>query len=243
VTRAPSVSAAAVSIRLAWPALLLLLIPVAARAQVGASITLTSDARFRGHSVGRGEPAVTVDIAYDHPSGIYAGAAATAAIVEGEPRIVNVQADIGFVHRIDAGTSLDLGVVRSHYGEYSSSGHATHYTEVYAGVLVRQVAVYVRYSPDYFQPGVQTLYAEVDGVMEPAPDWRLTAHAGALTRIAGPAPPGASRTGYDWRVGAARRLGAFELQLALSGGGPMPEYYDGALHDRTAVTVSLVWSL
>ncbi len=231
------------SARLAWPALLLLLAPVAARAQVGGSMTLTSDERFRGRSVSRGEPAVTVDATYDHPSGVYAGAAATSAIVEGGPRIVNVQVDIGFVHRIDAGTSFDLGVVRSNYGEYSSSERATHYTEFYAGVLVRQVAVYLRYSPDYFQPGVQTLYAEIDGVVEPAPDWHLTAHLGTLTRVAGPAPPGAARTGYDWRVGAGRRVGALELQLALSGGGPMPERYDGALHDRTAVTVSLVWSL
>jgi hypothetical protein len=80
-------------------------------------------------------------------------------------------------------------------------------------------------------------------VVEPAPDWRLSAHAGAQVQLAGSVPPGTRRAGYDWRIAAARRIDPFELQLALSGGGPARERYDGRLHDRTAVTVSLVWSL
>jgi uncharacterized protein (TIGR02001 family) len=227
---------------LAFP-LLSILAASPARAQAGASITLTSDDRFRGRSVSRGDPAAIVNLSFDHASGIYLGAAAAASIADGEPRIINVQANIGFVHRLASGASVDLGIVRSNYGEYSSGGRAAHYTEVYAGLLTRKIALYVHYSPDYFRPGMQNLYVELDGVVTPAQDWRLTAHVGASARLAGSATPGAGRIGYDWRVGAAHSVGPFELQLALSGGGPMPERYDGKLHDRTAVTISLVWSL
>lgn len=231
------------SVRLTFLAPFLLLLPSLAYAQVGASITLSSDERFRGRSISRGDPALTVNVSYDHPSGIYASAAATAAIVEADPKIINVQANIGYVHRTAAGPSLEAGVVRSNYSEYYSGGRATHYTDFYAGVLTRRLAFHLHYSPDYFQPGMQTLYAEIDGVAEPAPDWHLTGHVGALVRLAGPAPPRAHDVDYDWRIGAARSMGPFELQFGLSGGGPGSEYYEGRRHDRTVATVSLVWSL
>ncbi len=230
-------------LRPACAALILLLLPGIARAQIAASVTLSSDERFRARSISRGEPAMTVSVAYDHPSGVYLGGAATASVIDSEPRVINVQGNIGYVHRTNSGANLDVGVVRSQYAKYSSAGRSAHYTELYAGVLTRRVAFYVRYSPDYFRPGIHTLYSELEGVVEPAPNWRLSAHAGSQVRLAGSVPPGTKRVGYDWRIAAARRIDAIELQLALSGGGPMRERYGGRPHDRTAVTVSLVWSL
>jgi hypothetical protein len=57
----------------------------------------------------------------------------------------------------------------------------------------------VRYSPDYYRSNWETLYVEVDGGMEVAPDWLLSAHAGQLTYLgessrfwSGPATTGAS---------------------------------------------------
>jgi uncharacterized protein (TIGR02001 family) len=231
-----------VILRFAFVAVALLAIPETAGAQTSASVTISSDQRFRGRSVSRGDPAVTLNLLYDHVSGLYLGAAATASVEESRLKIINVQGDIGFVHRLAAGSSLDIGVVRSNYGKYSSGERNAHYTEFYAGVLDRRFAVYVHYSPDYFQPGVSTLYTEVDGAVEPATDWRLTGHLGALARVTGSGPPGSGRIGYDWRIAAAHRTGPVELELALSGGGPMPERYEGKLHRRTAVTVSLTWS-
>jgi uncharacterized protein (TIGR02001 family) len=225
---------------LAW---FLLVFPAIAHAQAGATITITSDERFRGRSVSRGDPALTLSLSYDHPSGIYLNAAAATAIVESEPEVINVQANIGFIRRTAGGAGLDIGVIRSNYSKYSSGERSSGYTEIYAGVVTRKLAIHFHYSPDYFQSGVQTVYAEIDGVVEPASDWRLTAHAGTLVRVAGPAPPGSGRFGYDWQIAAARGLGPIELQLAVSDGGPMPEYYDDREHDRLAVTFSLVWSL
>jgi uncharacterized protein (TIGR02001 family) len=224
-------------------ALAVLAISKTALAQASAAITITSDQRFRGRSISNGDPAITLNLSYDHASGFYLGAAATAAIEDSEPKVINVQGNIGFVHRLAAGPSLDIGVVHSHYGQYSSIGREAHYTEFYAGVLDRRVAFYIHYSPDYIQPGVATVYAELNGVIEPGRDWRLTAHIGTLTRVAGPGPPGSSSFGYDWRIAASHQLaGPLELEVALSGGGPMEERYANALHNRTAFTVSLTWS-
>lgn len=222
---------------------LLFLYPSIVHAQAGATVTITTDERFRGRSVSRGDPAVVFNLSYDDPSGVYAGAAATTAIVESDPKVINVQANIGFIHRTAGGTGLELGVVQSNYSRYSSGGRSANYTEIYAGVLQRRLAFRIHYSPHYFQPGVQTVYLAVDGAVEPAANWHLTAHAGSLVRIAGPTVRGASRVGYDWRIGAARSLGPVELQLAVSDGGPSPERYDGTDHDRLAVTFSVVWSL
>jgi hypothetical protein len=138
---------------------------------------------------------------------------------------------------------LELGIVQSNYSKYSGGGRSTNYTEIYAGVLKRHLAIHIHYSPHYFQPGVQTVYVAIDGAVEPARDWHLTAHAGSLVRIAGATASGSGRFGYDWRIGAARNLGAVEVQLALSDGGPSPERYKGRDHDRLAVTFSVVWSL
>ncbi|MBV1691325.1 TorF family putative porin [Novosphingobium sp. G106] len=224
-------------------ACLLFLNPSIAHAQAGATVTITTDERFRGRTVSRGDPAVVFNLTYDHPSGVYAGAAATTTIVESEPKVINVRANIGFIHRTAVGTGLELGVVQSNYSRYSSGGRGANYTEIYAGVLTRQLALHVHYSPHYFQPGVQTVYVAIDGAVEPARDWHLTAHAGSLIRVAGGTAGGASRVGYNWRIGAARSLGAVELQLAVSDGGPNPEHYNGTDHDRLAVTLSMVWSL
>lgn len=206
-------------------------------------MTVTTDERFRGRTVSRGDPAVVINLSYDHPSGIYASAAAVTTIVESEPKVVNAQANIGFVQQTAGGTGLEVGVVQSNYSKYSSGGRSANYTEIYAGVLTRQLAFHLHYSPHYFQPGVKTIYAALDGTLEPARDWHLTAHAGSLVRLTSATGRGSSHVGYDWRIGAARSLGPVELQLALSDGGPGPEHYDGSDHDRLAVTFSVTWSL
>ena len=125
----------------------------------------------------------------------------------------------------------------------ASGDRAAHYTEIYAGVLTRNLAFRANFSPNYFGPGNRTLYLEVDGTVELGTDWHLIGHVGSLVRLNAAAPPRSSRIGYDWSFGAARRVGAVELQVALSDGGPKRERYDGTDHDRLAATISLVWSL
>ena len=214
-----------------------------ASAQVVASVTLSNDVRFRGRSITDGEPAITADIGYDDRSGVYVAASATMALSGDGPEFVNFQENLGFAHRLGSGLTIDLGIVRSDYTQYYSGGRKAHFTEFYAGFRANRVTAYLRYSPDYFRPGVETLYGEINATIEPAQQWRLIAHAGALVQLAGPLPPEGDGVGYDWKLGLARDAGAFEFQLAVSGGGPGPDYRQGQRHDRTAVTASLTWTL
>lgn len=223
--------------------LLAALAPAPAVAQASASVVWVSDYRFRGHSMTNGDPALSVEIGLDDPSGFYFGANATGAVVKSSPKFVNFSENVGYAHRLNSGVTVDLGVVRSDYTEYFSGGRPAHLTEIYAGFQHKAVAAYLRYSPDYLRPDRQTLYGEIDVTAEPADAWRLTAHAGLLAEIAGPPRARHGRTSYDWKLGVIRQLGHFELGLAVSGGGPGRDYYQGYGHDRTAVVASLGWRL
>ena len=48
-----------------------------AQAQFSASVGVESDHRFRGVSLSDGEPDLRLSVAYDHASGVFAGASAT----------------------------------------------------------------------------------------------------------------------------------------------------------------------
>jgi hypothetical protein len=56
-----------------------------AAAQVAIEAVIQTDYRVRGYSVSDSKPAAAVSLNYDHPSGIYLGAAA-AGTVDGAPR-------------------------------------------------------------------------------------------------------------------------------------------------------------
>lgn len=213
-----------------------------AHAQVAGSVALASDYRFRGHSISKGEPALTADLSYDDASGLYVGANVTADLEESSPELLNFSENAGFAHQLGTGPAVDVGFIRSDYTEYYSGGRKAHFTEVYAGVQARHFAAYVHYSPDYMSRNVEVLYGEVETAVEPAQGWRLNGHAGLLVRITSPPPAGGGRTNYDWEVGAARLIGHFELGLDLSGGGPGADYYQGRRHSRTALTGRVRWS-
>lgn len=136
---------------------------------------------------------------------------------------------------------MDMGVVHSRYTKYFSGGRAADYTEAYVGLITDHFSSHIHYSPDYFRRGVSTIYADVEGVVGPASNWRLNAHFGVLTQTSGPRPPGAARSHYDWRLGIARQAGAFDMQLALTGGGPGHDYYDGRAHSRNALVFGVVY--
>ena len=214
-----------------------------AAAQVAANISLVTDDRFRARTVSSGEPALVTDVSYDHSSGFYIGAGAAASVKDSDPRIIRFHGNAGFAHRLDSGNIVDVGAIHSEYTEYFSGGRDAEYTELYAGFLTRNVALYAYYSPHYFRPGLETLYLEASGVAELSPDWRLTGKLGMLTRLTDPPGISGNRASYDWRLGIARALGPAELEVAVSDGGPAQEFYYGRSHDRLAVTAALTLSL
>jgi uncharacterized protein (TIGR02001 family) len=213
-----------------------------AQAQVTATIGFVSDDRLRARTVSNGEPVLRADISFDDPSGFYLAAGVAASVQESEPTLTRGYANIGYARRLNSGSIVDAGVLRTEYSGYLS-GEKAHYTDLYAGLLTGNLAFYAHYSPDYLRPEVSTLYLEASGVVELDEDWRLTGKAGMLSRLTQPAAMTGSRVEYDWRVGVTRVLGRAELELALSDGGPHDEFYDGKRHDRLALTGSLTWSL
>lgn len=209
-----------------------------ALAEVGGSIAVTSDDWFRGRSVSSGHPVVTLDVSYDDVSGVYLGGAVDAAIAPDSPDLLSLRANLGYAWRLRSGVTLDAGLARSNYTRDYGGGSAAHYTEIYLGIVTDHVSAHVHYSPDYFRGGVSTLYAEVDATMQPATNWWLTGHAGALVHVAGADSDDESGVGYDWRLGIGKRIGAFDLQLAWSASGRTNDYYDRRGYGRSAVTAS-----
>ena len=205
-----------------------------ADAQVTGSLSVESDVRFRGYSVGSGDPAATIDLGYDHESGAYLNGSATAGFDESDPALLAYQLNAGYAARISPSVSIDAGVVRSWYTRRSSVADA-HYTEVYLGVTAHGFASRVYYSPDYLRPGVHTLYAEVQTTLSLAPGWRLSGHAGLLTHLTDP-PRYTPREHYDWRLTLGRELGRVDLRATLSGAGPGNDYYSGRRRSATALT-------
>jgi uncharacterized protein (TIGR02001 family) len=211
-----------------------------ASAGVQATVAVASDDRFRGRSVSQGRPTASLDISYDAQNGGYLGleAAVVAAAHEGV-RLLRVQEYAGYAVRLPAGPSLDAGVSHTDYTDYYSGDGSAAYTELYAGVVTRRFATHLYYSPDYFGRHDATLYGEVDTALRPAPGWRLSAHAGLLSLLSGARYAEVKPTQYDWRLGLAKSLRRFEIELSWSGAGPNPDYYGGEPRARSGAVVAL----
>jgi uncharacterized protein (TIGR02001 family) len=210
--------------------------PAPVSAQVAVEGAVLSDYRVRGYSVSEGDPAASLSLSYDDPSGVYIGATAIGSLHDGEPEFAGFQVNGGYALRVTPQVSLDAGVSRSVY-YYAYGNRRLAYTELYLGVAAPHVSARVSYSPDYYRAGTSTLYAEVDGGIQPAPNWVLSAHAGVFSYL-GWHPVFLPRERYDWRIGAARKFGATSLRLDLSGrvqGSPA-----GRATDATALVVSLI---
>jgi uncharacterized protein (TIGR02001 family) len=183
-----------------------------------------------------------ITLSYDDPTGLYAGAAAAGTVRHGDPELVSLQGNVGYATRISPVLSLDGGVSRFEYfSDYGSAGDY-HYTEAYLGLATRNIAARIRFSPDYIRPDNETIYVEVDGGVEIAPDLLASAHVGILQYL-DERPDYLPQRRYDWRVGISRLIGPYGVHAELTGrlgrrsrAPPGASRPDG---DRTAVVVSL----
>lgn len=169
----------------------------------------------------QGQPTASLDLAYDGSSGVYAGIAGVAVATSHDGlQALSLSEYAGYAKRLSSGPTLDLGLTHASYSEYYGGRDRTGYSELYAGLIARHVTARLYYSPSYFSGHEQTLYSEVESAVRPARDWRLSAHAGMLTRLQGSEPARVGRTQFDWRVGLARAVRSFEVEVAWSGAGP-----------------------
>jgi len=134
---------------------------------------------------------------------------------------------------------LDLGVTRREFRSGATMPRGAGYTEAYLGIGGRSLSARLHYSPDYLWRDTSTLYATLDGVVRPAPGWRLLAHGGAMQFLGTVPRYSSNRTQFDYSLGVARRFGRIDAQLAWSGGAPGTDFYRGAEHARRAVTLAL----
>lgn len=204
----------------------------------GTAVLLSNDV-FRGRSVSAGRPVARVGATLDWQDGTYVGVVAASTWRGGEARLVSAQQFAGHAWRLDPNTSFDVGLVNTIYGRGSSSGRRVSYVEAYAGLTRRHVSTHFNLSPNYLRGGVWTLYADVDATVFQRDDWTVVAHGGAFAWLAGGRPPGAPTVHYDWRLGAARRIGRYQIEAAWAAGGPNKNFYRGRSRRAGGPLVSL----
>jgi uncharacterized protein (TIGR02001 family) len=207
-----------------------------AHAQLAAAVGVQSDYRYRGISLSSGLPAATVDLAYDHPSGLYAGASAVGAVIDGKARSLGFIEYVGYATPRVHGVSWDVGVNNEDLGYYADRRYPYRYAEVYVGAVGDNVSAHVHYAPNYLRPGYGSVYAEVDGSLKPAEHWRLFAHLGSTIPVG---DTEGRRQRWDARAGVARQFGPLELQASVTATTPDPPGLTP--HHRTALVVGANW--
>jgi len=210
-----------------------------ALAQVSGSATLVSDYRYRGRSLSAGEPAATLSVNYDDPSGAYA----TASVVGPDTRQGGVQllgyiVNAGYVVRAPDGPAWDLGAINYHLASYQTAGRTVDFTEGYAGLVTRYVSFHLYYAPDYAHLGVRTLYADLDATFRPAPNLRLFGHLGALASVGG-ADQGKDQ--LDLKLGIARQIKDGEVSIAWTHLAPVAAYAAGDHQSRDAIVLGAAY--
>jgi uncharacterized protein (TIGR02001 family) len=212
-----------------------------ADADVGATVSIFSEARLRGYSLSAGHPVGQLDLSYDDPRGFY-GSLSGGIVVSSEYGVkpLGLQDNIGYAKRLGNGPSIDVGVINANYSRYTGYERSTSYTEVYAGLVGKVFSSHVYLSPNYFHSDAWVAYAEVDAGIGPARKLRVTAHVGTLV------PLGSSyrsRVQYDWQIGATREVGPLSLHATLSGGGRGRDFYEDRWHRRRALVVGATYVL
>ena len=210
-----------------------------AAAEVGAQVSVFSDARFRGYSQSAGHPVATLDLSYDDPRGFYVTAAGSVVASDADGiKPFEAQIGGGYARRI-TDVTVDLGAIHSEYSRYGRWVVPRSYTELYAGATYRFLSARVAFSPHYFEPGTRTLYGEANANFSPAHKLNVAAHAGVLVPIDYREPSSGRPVQYDWRLGISRDIGHASLHLIGSGGGPTPDIYGGRKHSRTALVAGV----
>ncbi len=202
-----------------------------------------SDYRYRGSSLSDEQPAATITLSYDHPSGFYGQLTGVAADTRHNGlQMLGAQAYAGYAQRLASGASLDVGVTGSDFHEYYGPHYGVQYVEAYAGLSLRNVSAHLYYSPNYLGEHVQTLYASLDGAMNPRPDVRLFAHAGFLTPVRLTDASEIRREQYDLSAGLALQIKAIELKLLVTTFGPNADYPAERRQSPTALVASATYA-
>jgi uncharacterized protein (TIGR02001 family) len=217
-----------------------LILAAPAQAQVGASVGVHSDFRYRGRTLSDERPALSAAIAYDHESGLYVGGAVLAGEPKGEGvRLLRAVAYTGYATKTSAGPSLDVGVGAYRVVDYRGGfKRAYEYAEVYGGVATEHLTLRAHYSPDYYGSGLETVYLDLSASYRPVEGFRLFAHAGLLTYVGGRFDV---RDRHDFALGVAKSLGPVELAATWTRMEPQAYGPDREPESQDALTLSVLY--
>lgn len=212
-----------------------------AAAQLGGSVTLSSEARLRGRPISDHRPVARLELDHDSASGFYVGGSAAIVVTRDEGiRPFAYTQYAGFTHRVAGSTAIDAGLVHNGYSEYSGVAGGGSYTEAYVGLVGPQLSARLYLSPGYFRKDEPTLYMEVDGHVDIGRNGLLFAHVGRLTYLRD--HPGRARAAStDWRIGLRRRLGTVDLEAAWTGYAHDEGYYGARIRTGSTMLVALAF--
>jgi uncharacterized protein (TIGR02001 family) len=200
----------------------------AGEGQLGGAVSLDSDYRLRGVSLTSNRSALAFSLAYDHSSGAYAGAAVVVHdFADSGGRLLGHMEYVGYAAQGPGGYAWDVGIDNQDFVPYGPQRFHLRYSEAYVGVSKGDLSARVYYSPNYLPSWGTTVYLDLNGVLRPADNWRLSGHAGALVPAGG--GDGPVRTRYDLRLGVARDFKAGEIRANFTTAFPTPQ----ALSSRT----------
>jgi uncharacterized protein (TIGR02001 family) len=181
----------------------------AARAQVSASVSLTSEYSVRGVSLSDGRPAAQLSLSYDAAQGWYTGAFAAPHVRLGERSdVTELIVYGGYAHQLPSGMSWEAGASSAsflHTSDYN-------YRELYAGLASDRVSGRLYLAPAYYGYGGRVAYGELNGFYPLRERIKLLAHIGALRRLNGQAP--GARDHVDLRFAIGYDVGDCNVQLA-----------------------------
>ncbi|MEO8924300.1 MAG: TorF family putative porin [Caldimonas sp.] len=201
-----------------------LLLATAARAQLGASIAVDSDYRYRGVSLSDSKPSARLTLNYDAPERWYAGASATRATLT-QDTYSQWLGYAGWATAVVDGRSFEIGFDASHFTGVSGYDFA----EAYAGILAQRWSARLYYAPDYYGRHVQVVYAELNAHVPIDQQFRLFAHVGVLAPFGG-AGGDADQSRSDVSAGAGLVVRGWDLHLAAVAAtrrGPYPAVFGG----------------
>lgn len=211
-----------------------------ASAQVGAAVSVSSGAQFRGYSLSNGRPVALLDLSYDSASGAYAAVSAS-GVLRSDPKLepLELQLNGGYARRLSRDITVDVGIVHSAYSGNSSGSHGRSFTEIYAGVRRGILSSRLAFSPHYFESGVRTAYGELDANYSPTARLHLDGHLGLLVPLSQSDYAYRSRRRVDWRLGLTHDAGPVSLHLIWAGGTSVRESSRSRSHGASRLIVGL----
>lgn len=207
-------------------------------AQLGATLAVESDYRYRGVSLSDSKPRERLTLNYDAPRDWYAGASLTRATLAFLDTYAQATGYAGWVARPRDGSSVEVGIQATHFAGVSGYDFA----EVYAGLLAGTWSARAYLSPNYYGRHVRAGYAELNAHGSVGAGARVFAHAGVLVPLGG-GEGDARSSRLDVSAGAGFVVGGWDFHLAAIAAtrrGPYPAIYGGR---RAALVAGISFSL